>query len=469
MSTPPDQAGTPAPASAFRHAVWPVLAALGALYALLAAGRISNSDATSMLEVSRALLRGGINVPEEVWSVPGRGGLFYSQYGLLTPVWWTPWVLAGQVLARLVPMLPAPQWEEFMVSFAAIPPTLAVLALLAWSWWRAGLAAARVRAGLWLFGLASLLLPYAKIPGSDLLMALGLFGAWVALSGRACMRNWLLAGLGLGAALLARKQAQIEAPFFLLFAAWVWWTRGRGTPQRWRLPAALATGLGACVLLALAYNFARYGHPLLEKYRGHGPFVLPTLGQWLEWSWSFTAGGRVGFVLYAAVPLVVAAMALRPWWRREPATVALVAALVAANLAFFSVQWYWAGGVGFGSRFLVFLTPLLAVGWAHVDFPLSGLRRAILGAAIVLALFLNGPGVLVDPLAVTARNELLRDGRGWEPMVRLAEAGRVLGVPAAQLPESAVGHPVLGHRPFAVPDFWWAQVGDQLRKRSAAP
>lgn len=462
-------AGGPA-ARPLSRTVWPVLAALGGLYAVLAAGRISNADASSMLEVTRSLLRGGVHVPEEVWSVSGRGGLFYSQYGLLTPVWWLPWAALGRLAARVVPLLPAAQWEEFMVSFAAIPPALAVLTLLAWAWHREGLEPRRMRAGLWLFGLASLLLPYSKIPGSDLLMALALFGAWVALTGKPAPRSWLLAGLGLGAALLARKQAQIEVPFFLLFAAWVWWTRVRATPLRWRLPAALAAGFAPGVLLALAYNYARYENPWLEKYRGHEPWAMPPTGQWLEWLRGFTVGGRAGFLPYTAVPLVVAAIALRRWWRRDRATVLLVTALVGANLLFFSVQWYWAGGVGFGSRFLVFLTPLLALGWAYVDSPLSGLRRFMLGAAVALALFLNAPGVLVDPLAVTARNELLHGGQAWEPAVRLAEAGRVLGVPAAQIPpEATAGHPVLSHSPFAVPDFWWVQVWDQLRQRRNPP
>lgn len=470
MSAGTDRAEGASPVRAYWRATWPVLAALGLLYGLLASGRVSNSDSNSMLEVTRSLLRGGVDVPEEAWGVPGRHGLFYSQYGLLTSLWWVPWVAAGRVAARFVPMLPAAQWEEFMVSFAAIPPALAVLALLGWAWHRGGLEARRVRTGLWLFGLASMLLPYVKIAGSDLPMALGLFGAWVALSGAASARNWLLAGLGLGAALLARKQAQIEVPFFLLFAAWAWWTRVRGTPQRWRLPAALAAGFVPCVLLALAYNYARYGDPLLEKYRAIEPFELPPLGRWLEWSWGFTFGGRVGFVPYTLVPLAVAALALPRWWRRDRDSLVLVAVLVAANLAFFSMQWYWAGGIGFGARFLVFLTPLLALGWMHLAFPLDGARRALVAAAAAAALFLNVPGVLVDPLAVTARNEALHGGHAWEPAVRLAEAGRVLGVPAAQLPSGlAAGHPVLGHRPFAVPDFWWMQVWDQLRRRGTPP
>ena len=105
-----------------------VFGGLALVYFLTASGRVGTIDADLMLKQSRSLLAGTLAI-NDVGLLEGADGQRYSHFGILTSIWWVPFVLLGRGMALLLPLFSQGMWEEFAVSFASLPLALLLLAL----------------------------------------------------------------------------------------------------------------------------------------------------------------------------------------------------------------------------------------------------------------------------------------------------------------------------------------------------
>jgi hypothetical protein len=469
--------------------------ALGLIYFLSANGRIGNSDASTMLELSRSLLDGRIDVPPLSTVARGPDGHFYSQYGLLTSMWWVPFVFIGRTAAALMPQFPAAQWEEAVVSFAGMWTVLALLAFLARAWRRCGADGRKIRQGVWLFGLATILWPYAKSSMSDPMMALCLVASYVHANGGQASRlrdlpsgdselatatpgqagrlpyveprKWdpWLAGLWVGLALLTRKQAQVIVPFFVLF--YLLRSRNDASPYRSRL--VYFAGLLPPVLLQLLYNTARWGGPFREVYGPeHGaswfssdPAVV------LGGAWRALFGEYAGLFVFNPILVAVLAGGVVSWWRRDRLSLLLVAVVFVTQALFIGSFSFGHGAFTFGSRFLLLLVPLLGLGWAHWDGA-AAWRRWLLGGTAALGLMIQFLGVTTDPLAAMHRRDFYLGPTTPILWAHFEELQRTLGLRPEPPPPGPEATLYWTHPSFQVPDFWWCHLARQLRAAPSA-
>jgi hypothetical protein len=447
---------------------WGTLLILGLIYLLCAQGRIGNSDSSSMLAVCRSLLEGHVHVGPLDMGQPGVGGRV-SQFGVLIPLLWLPFVLAGRALARLPVPLSAPAGEELMVSFFSPLVMVGFLMVLADLWRRCGASQARIRSGLWVLGLTTILWPYAKLPGSDVITGLlGLLAvrAWLGPT-VGSQPNYLRAGLFLGFMLMARKQAQSLVPLFVLV-----WLLDAVRGQRWSMgwQAAWQLGVGALPGVAgmTAYNWVRFGRLVADPYpRGdQGTETLEFLGwrAWIDRGVGLIGSGGSGLLWYGSVLIVVAVLAV-PRMRREAGALGcLLGALFLGQFGLVSYLPIWQGGTTFGPRLLLPVLLWSCVTWAFLPQLLKLWQRWALGLAMAVGLAIMVPGVLTDPLPVQARADEILDynlivARWEETAVVLKLANR----PAAHQKNHNLVHP-----PFQVPDFWWCQVIQTLQAKPKA-
>jgi hypothetical protein len=446
---------------------WRLLMLIGAIYVFTASGRVANVDAGTMLALTRSILSGHLTIPPEVAGMTGADGGHYCHFGLFTSLYWAPFVLAGRLAAGFTTVLPAEFLEEFFVSFSSIPVVLGILAYLARFWIDAGASRSRVRTGLWLAAFATMLWPYSKIVMSDQWMALQVLAGIYHWKRGLRQREAVIAGLWLGLAIITRKQAQMVVPTLLLL---LWWEAGRGS-DRWRRLLLVGLGMLPGLLIQAAYNQARFGSPIVERYSGveNPALVTPLSAGWPGLAWGFLASEEHGFVVYQLWPCVVLALAGKTWLRVNRRGLFGVIVLNVTSLLFLSVLPLSFGGVSFGARLMLFGGPLLLLGWPYVPDSLGPMRRSALRLAVVVSVFIAALGVLVDANAVHLRWMLVEHEHGSTLVANVREVGRVFGLPQPPLPPEVAASPYATHPPFQVPDFWWIHAARVLAARHRPP
>ncbi len=460
MSTSSDHPRNPLPPRPVQ-APWPwrTVLCIGLIYAAVAQGRIAIEDSNLMLTVSRSMAAGHLDTPPGPLMVLGPDGRSFCHFGLLTSLWWFPFMLGGRLLHALGAPMDVGHCEEFVVSFASGFVAVACLAYLAWYWREKGVPARRVRSGLWLWGLASVLFPYAKLPGSDIIMGLALLAALIHFELRGDRaRHLALTGLWLGLALMARKQAQTIVPVLgVWMAARIW----IGSPEVRRMPAVakrlgqIAAGAAGPVAIHLTYNLIRFGSPVVERYP-QAEYHVPGVIEWVWRAWLLTAGLDHGFVVYNLVVVVVLAYGCA---HIDRGLAWLLAALWATQTAFLAMLPYWNGGVCFGSRFLLYLVLIAGTAWpGFVAGRHGAVRRIVFVAALVIAVGVQAVGVTVDPLAARLRYEWAKEQARNQLFGGAMETIRVLGLPGGELPPALREVPEMSHPPLQVPDLWWCQI-----------
>ena len=441
---------------------WKGFLAVALIYLLSVSGRLGVVDQGIMFSQTRAFLEGHLSISGagfDHYTPAGVGGLHYSQYGPLLPVLWVPSTLIIRAVAGFLPGFPLKMMEEFAASFINVPASLGILAYLVQAWRRQGVPSSLMRLGMIGVGLSSLLWAYAKMPFSDPWMALGLFAAFCHWRRRSeATFHPLLAGAWLGVALLARKQAQMLIP--LLGLAFAWEVRRDG----WRDLLRVAAGALPFVALQGLYNFGRFGNPLVEIYFGVDPVPLFEVSRILPNFVRVFVDTQNGFIPFNLFDLLIAFLSLRGWVRRDPVGVVLSLVLLLASAAFLSRYSFWNGGLCFGSRYLVFMIPFLALALPQLP-PLTPALRVVLGGVVVLGVMVQIVGIAVDPLAVAWRNRYVDTQTHSTIRLYAGEVGRVLGWPQAPLPAEARETPYAVHPAFQVPDVWWAHVAVELRDR----
>lgn len=362
-------------------------AAVTLLLLLVGQAQVTVLDGSSMLAVAQSIVHhGSLSVPAEL-GVVGRGGAYYSKYGLLLPlVSVVPVALAqpiGLVTGR-VDLLEA-------AGAASLMPVVGG-ALSAWLYALGRrLGAPRPAAALVAVGtvLGTYLLPYGRDFFTEPLVALGL----VAMVERALAGRELQAGAALGFAILARPQSAAFAPLLWAFLA-LSGAGGLRTAQARRdaLRAILRTlpPLAIAAALTIAYNLARFGDPLEFGYK---PPVDPGFTTPLfEGVRGLLLSPEKSILLFAPAIVLVPA-ALVALHRRMRATAALLVALFAVSFVLAATWHSWMGGWSWGPRLVI---PGVAVVLAAIG-PWIGDRASrmrIAGALFVLGFVLSLPAVI---------------------------------------------------------------------------
>jgi hypothetical protein len=367
------------------------------LYALTGGGRVVGSDEVTMLELSRALLRGGIAVPEGS-TLPGRDGRLYTKNTAGQAVLALPLVAVSEAGAAALGLDPGRR--ALAVRFGASFFNAVVTALLLGVFYvgaRAlGTGAGASLAGAGLLGFTTPAWIYAKSYMAEPLQSLGLLLVLVAaalLPGAAPgARGRLGLAVGLGT-LLA-----VSAKLTMLPLALVCLVPMIGAPSvTWVGPA-----LGLALALAghAAYGWARFGTPFETGYGAQATPAAFTTPAWV---------GLYGLLLSSGkgVAWFAPALGLAPcgWWAATRRTTALGAALPgksrarwsesapvsraawgtlglwAVGLALYCRFQHWAGDGSFGPRYLV---PLLPPAFLLVARALHRASRALRRTAVAL-------------------------------------------------------------------------------------
>jgi len=381
------------------------------LYAVSGGGRVVGSDEVTMLALARALLHGGIAVPEGA-TLAGPDGRCYTKNAAGQAVLALPLVALSEAGAAVLRLDPERRGlaVRFGASFFGALVTAVLLGVFYWGARALGAGAAPALAGAVLLGFATPVWVYAKSFMAEPLQSLGLLlellaaALMPAAAPRARRRLGLLAA---GGALLA-----ISAKLTMLPLALACLLPMIGVPAgAWVLPLA---GIALALAGHAAYNAARFG-ALLQT--GYGAQASPA---------SLTTPalvGLYGLLLSSGKGVAWFAPALwlapRGWWAATRRTTALRAAVPGRNrarwreltpagraawgalavwvlgLALYCKFQHWAGDGSFGPRYLV---PLLPPGLLLVAFALQRASRALRRGALVLGLLgafvtLGGVGI----------------------------------------------------------------------------
>lgn len=384
------------------HLAWVLWlwALLTGLYLLSAGGHLTASDDVQKLGALDGLWRRGDPAIPDGWA-PGPDGRRYSWFPLGASLLMAPAYLAVQALS---PWLPAALLEpslRFAVALQNAPLVAALAASLAWVGHRGGLRPRVAAAGALAFALGTMAWPYAKSAWSEpaaalaLLWALvGLEWAWPAAPARPRPWGLLLAGLALAIAASLRLELGLVALGAFL---WMGWRRGWAWGELGWALAWLSPGLWLALALTLAYNAMRFGHPLaLPAFSSpvavagpKGPWARLVMGLGNLWAYSLHPGR--GLLLFNPL-LAGAALGWGPWWRAQGAQARLWAWALAPMALFYAFAWP-GSSFAWGPRYMFFLLPFLALGWAFA-LQAGGWRGR-------LALVAAGAGLGVQLWAVT--------------------------------------------------------------------
>ena len=346
------------------------------LYALSGGGRVVGSDEVTMLELSRAMLSGRIDVPEGA-TLRGPDGRFYTKNAAGQALVALPLVAAAEGASRLSGLPPARRElaARFGVSFFNAAVTALLLAAFYLAARRLGIGAGGSLAACAMLGFTTPVWVYAKSFMAEPLEALGLL---LALTGavRARAGEPRAARLSACGVLIAVAVKLTMLP--LALACLLPLARVPASERR-RLWAWPAGALVVAMAFHLAYNFARFGNPLETGYGAQAspsaystPFLVGFYGLLFSsgkgLAWFAPALWLAPLGLRAAGPGSAAAR-----WALAPA---------AAAIALYAPFEHWAGDGSFGPRYLV---PLLPLGFLAVAGALHAATRGRRLAALALA------------------------------------------------------------------------------------
>jgi hypothetical protein len=357
------------------------------LYAATGGGRIVGSDELAMLELSRALLRGRIAVPEGA-TLRGPDGREYTKNAAGQAVVALPLVAAAEAVAAAVE--PSPPRRALLTRFAASFFNALVAAVLLGLFYATargiGAAVGPALAATVMLGFTTPLWVYAKSFMAEPLQALGLL---VALAGALRARAGDGRGVALAAvgALLAISVKLSMLPFALLCLLPLPMQR-----RAWLVPMI---GLGLALAGHMAYNVARFGTPLETGYGAQASASAYTTPLWVGLYGLLFSSGK-GLAWFApAVWLVPAGwLALRSASSPSPRLVALSIATVAAvALPLYATFEHWAGDGSWGPRYLLPFLPLAFLGVALALGRGGRARRALAWALGVTGFLVQIGGV----------------------------------------------------------------------------
>lgn len=405
-----------------------IFVAVFAWYLATSSREIAWGDARPMWEVADRLVQDGAIDIKTKWPddmPPGRNGKTYG----IAPIGPSIAHMPGAALTAATHEL-APRHEVLLrpVFTHLAPAALGALACVIFFGLLVDLGRSRRTASLCtaILAVATTTWVYARMPYSEILQLacfLGLVRQTLRLAADPSRKQALWFGVWAG---LLLNSKYVFALAIAGAAALVAWTHRKNRPVLLRAAGwAAATGV-PFVVLALAYNYLRFGdirksgyEPYLDWYFG---------GSIFDGAWGMLASVNKSALLYSP-PLV---LALLGWPRaiRENRRLGLVLLLVVLpTFIVYCTYRSWSGDYAWGPRFFVWTVPVLLVGLAWFVDELTRLKKLAL-ALIVAA----GIGVNVLGCALY-----------WDHWIRIAMdvKNQWLGRPnrsGAYIPERGRGH-----------------------------
>jgi hypothetical protein len=369
------------------------------LYLLVYAPRINSADGEAILAVTASTLRHGIPdvaaigandalLPFEMSRMGtfGLDGNYYSKKGVTPSVALVPLVLLAEVFPNLDTRATAMLFNPLVTMLTA----LCLYTLARWLNYRPRTAFVVAL----LYGTATFAIVYVKTLFGEPLAALLLLGAVMSAYRYRQSGSWQAL---IWAGLLAGSLAGVNMVYIAVLpviAVYLFWPVLRDKNRNLRLllrdiVVYSLPILGVLSLLGL-YNWVRFGSPLNTGYHfeaGEG-FIKPVLQGIL----GLTIHPYRGLFWYN--PLLLLAI---PGWlmlRRLSSNLAwLILGLVALQILSFAAWWSWDGGIVWGPRFLLTVTPLIALCLAPL-VEAAWNKRAIAAALIGLATLSVGVQIL---------------------------------------------------------------------------
>jgi hypothetical protein len=271
-------------------------------------------------------------------------------------------------------------------------PATVLLALVGWALvaWarRSGASPPAAAAGAVLTCLGTALWPFAAYGYDNLVEVLGLVMILWAGAGTERRRAWLWAGLAVGLGYATRLGAMflvVPAAVLLLAQA------PRGILPTLRRGTAFALGCAPGLMLALYYNYLRFGSIIAWNVRptALGPAQEMFVPWFSRYHWEAMAGLTIspgkGIIWYGP-PLVGVVFLAFPLVRRHRAALTAMAAYAAVALLALGRLTFWHGDWAWGPRYLAPLYVAVAplAWWAWEQIERRGSRARIAGAVLVL-------------------------------------------------------------------------------------
>lgn len=204
------------------------------------------------------------------------------------------------------------------------------------------------------------------------------------------------------------------------------WTLRKRRAELVRVVAWASVTAGPLLVLALVYNYLRFGS---ITHTGYEPYLSWYFGgSVFDGAWGMLGSANKSALLYSP-PLV---LALLGWPRaiRENRTLGIAAAvLIVPTFVVYCTYRSWSGDYAWGPRYFVWAVPVLLVGMAWFVDEMSRWRRAFVAAVVVA-------GITV---------QLLGSALYWDHFIRIAidVKNQWLGTPnrsGAYIPEKGRGH-----------------------------
>ncbi len=338
------------------------------LYLLVYTPNINSADGEAILAVTASTL--GHGVPDigvigasdalqpfdmSRMGTFGLDGAYYSKKGVTPSIMLAPLLL----LARLLPWLDVRATAMLFNPLVTLVTALCLYTLARWLAYRPRSAFVLAL----LYGVITFAITYVKTLFGEPLAALLLLGAVMAAYQYRQNGGWrtlLVAGLCAGwlAGVNLVYIAVVPVLGIYLFLPLFW--RFQREKMHLLVLHALAYGLPILAVLALLgfYNWVRFGSPIDTGYHfasGEG-FTKPLL----DGIYGLTIGPYRGLFWYS--PILLLAI---PGWlmlgRKISSLVWLILALTLLQIVSFAAWWSWDGGIVWGPRFLLTVTPLIAL------------------------------------------------------------------------------------------------------------
>jgi PA14 domain len=403
-----------------RAAAWLFLV-FASLYGLTMGGRAYSPDDTARYDMTVSLVeRGRLEIPPSPCASSATNeGRIYSKSSLGKSLLMAPFYVAGKAVegAGAAPGLLTAKMFVTLFDPLAAALVVALLFLVLRALGHSTRAAVLVAA---VCGAATMLWPMSKFAFEHPIVAAALLGALLALlrlrdGGR--VRHAAVAGACLGFVLIVRaSDFAIAAIPFALYFFFAVRPSARDAPRprvpRVAMVAAFAAPIAAAVVVALAYNYARFddlfesGYDDIDLGIGNLPNGLFGL---------LLSPGKSVFLWN--LPLVAALLAARSHWARHGAEAALAASIASISILFHGSFVFWHGDWCVGPRYLLPIVPLLLIAIADGLADEAARRRVlcVLAVTVPLAIVVQLIGVSIDywPYFERFRNDV--DGRNFVP------------------------------------------------------
>lgn len=336
------------------------------LYALVYVPRINSADGEAILAVAASTIRHGIpdiavtganeaQIPFEFARMGAFGvdGAYYSKKGVTPSLTLLPLVWIAEQLPFLTTRATAMLFNPLVTTLTA----LALYTLTRWLGYRPRTAFITAL----LYGLATFAVVYVKTlfgePLAALLLLLAVMGAYHYRE-RQKLHGLIFAGICAGLLIGVNMIYALVAPVIGLYVLPALFGKNTSIKSLPKIAASYGLPIIGGLLLIGLYNTARFGNPLSTGYYfGSGEGFTASLSDGLP---GLTIMPYRGLFWYN--PLLLLAI---PGWlmlRRGTTRFAwLTVALIALQILSFATWWSWEGGVAWGPRFLLTVTPLLAL------------------------------------------------------------------------------------------------------------